>query len=454
MNYADFLASKQWAAPARKIEHGKIHPVLFDYQAESVKRLLNMGCGAAFLDTGLGKTVVQCEWARHIPGRVLFIAPLAVAQQTKREAKIRLGMEIDHCKDGSSTAQYVITNYERIDRFDAAAFAGVVLDESSILKSFMGATKRDLCERFSSTPYRLACTATPAPNDFMEMGNHSEFLGIMPGTEMLTRWFINDAASVGTYRLKGHAIADFWRWVASWSVTAAKPSDLGFSDDGFKLPELHQKIIPVETPLEDAAAEGELFYMPVANAANLHKERRKSIESRVQIAAEMVNGNDRPWLIWCESNDESAALKAAIPDAVEVKGSDSPETKEARLVAFTEGSARVMISKPSICGFGMNWQHCRDMIFSSVSYSYEKYYQAVRRCWRFGQTQPVTVRVLLSDMEIPVWKTVVQKAGRHEEMKINAAASGGAESKRAERIEYESKRFVFPDWVKTKNPYQ
>jgi len=447
MNYKDFLASKEWAAPSRGIEHGEIHPVLFGYQRETVRRLLEMGCGAAFLDTGLGKTAVQCEWARHVPGRVLFVAPLAVAQQTQREAKRLLGMEIEYCKDGTSSAQFVITNYERVTRFDPAAFAGVVLDESSILKSFMGATKRDLCERFASTPYRLACTATPAPNDFMEVGNHSEFLGVMPGTEMLTRWFINDAASVGTYRLKGHAVADFWRWVASWSVTAAKPSDLGFSDEGFILPELRQEILPVESPLGEAAEAGELFYMPVANAANLHKERRKSIEDRVRIAAGAVNGNDRPWLIWCESNEESAALTAAIPDAVEVKGSDSAELKESRLVAFSEGRARVMVSKPSICGFGMNWQHCRDMIFSSVSYSYEKYYQAVRRCWRFGQTQPVHVRVLLSDMEIPVWKTVVEKAGRHEEMKRNSADAGGMDSKRAERVEYKAKSFSFPEWI-------
>ena len=450
MNYHEFLKTKTWALPAVGIEHGEIHYALFEYQKETVKRLLKMGSAAVFLDTGLGKTIVQCEWARHIPGRVLFVAPLAVAQQTKKESKRLLDMDIDHCKDGTSSAHYVITNYERLDKFDGAQFAAVVLDESSILKSFMGSTKRMLCEKFASTPYRLACTATPAPNDYMEIGNHSEFLGVMPGTEMLTRWFINDAASVGVYRLKGHAIDDFWKWVASWSVTASKPSDLGFSDEGFELPPLISEMITVKTELAAPVEDGELFHIPVANAANLHRERRSSMDERIRIAAELVNGNDEPWLIWCESNDESAALAKAIPDAVEVKGSDKADLKEERLVAFSEGRARVMISKASICGFGMNWQHCRNMIFCSVSYSYEKYYQAVRRCWRFGQKHQVKVRVLLSDIEEPVWKVVLSKADRHKEMKANSATASMEESKRAERVEYQERSIKLPNWLESK----
>jgi superfamily II DNA or RNA helicase len=346
MNYHDFLNSKDWSDQCQPIKSDKpVHDALFPYQRESVSRLLRMGRGAAFLDTGLGKTAIQCEWARHVDGRVLFVAPLAVAQQTKAEAARLLQMELDHCKDGSSKAQYVITNYERLDNFRPEDFRAVVLDESSILKSFMGKTKQSLCEKFANTPFRLACTATPAPNDYMELGNHSEFLGIMPGTEMLTRWFINDAASVGTYRLKGHAVTDFWKWIASWSVVAAKPSDLGFSDDGFTLPPLRSEIIKVDSSLEMNASEGLLFDMPVANAANLHRERRKTISERIATIAEMVNGSTEPWVVWCESNEESEALAKAIPDCVEVKGSDSADLKESRLVAFSSGQARVIVSK-------------------------------------------------------------------------------------------------------------
>lgn len=450
MTYLEFIASKDWAVPSEGIRPSSpISETLFPYQRESVKRLLGMGRGAAFLDTGLGKTAIQCEWARHVPGRVLFVAPLAVAQQTQAEAKRLLGMDLDHCKDGTSSARFVITNYERLERFDPSPFAGVVLDESSILKSFMGKTKQSLCESFAKTPYRLACTATPAPNDYMELGNHSEFLGIMPGTEMLTRWFINDAASVGSYRLKGHAVADFWRWVASWSVVAARPSDLGFSDEGFELPPMTSEIITVESELETNHADGLLFDLPVANAANLHRERRKTLGERVSMVAGMVNGSSDPWVVWCESNEESGALAKAIPDSVEVKGSDSLETKESRLTAFSSGEARAIVSKPSICGFGMNWQHCHNMVFASVSYSFEKYYQAVRRCYRFGQKMPVNVRVLLSSVEIPVWRAVLEKASRHEGMKRDAALSGG-KSGRAERLAYEPGQFALPEWLRTK----
>lgn len=449
-DYYAFLQSKDWAIKCEPIKTSKpIHASLFGYQKESVKRLLDMGRGAAFLDTGLGKTVIQCEWARHIDGRVLFVAPLAVAQQTKQEALKLLGMELDHCKTGESKAQYVITNYERLDNFNAEEFTAVVLDESSILKSFMGKTKQSLCEKFANTKYRLACTATPAPNDYMELGNHSEFLGVMPGTEMLTRWFINDAASVGTYRLKGHAISDFWKWVASWSVVASKPSDLGFDDSGFILPKLNSHILPVESDLEMEMGNGMLFDLPVANAANLHKERRKTIKKRVEMIAEMVNGSPDSWVVWCESNDESEALARAIPDCVEVKGSDSADSKESRLVSFSAGESRVIVSKPSICGFGMNWQHCNNMIFCAVSYSFEKYYQAVRRCYRFGQKKNVNVYVLLSDSEIPVWKAVLDKASRHEGMKRDAVM-GTSGAKRAERVEYSERGFDFPDWLASK----
>lgn len=296
--YLDFLAGKKRETAAAGVAHGSIHPALFPFQRETVEFLLSKGRAAAFLDTGLGKTIVQCEWARHIPGEVLIVAPLAVAQQTVAEARKHLGMDIGFSRDGSVAGQWTITNYERLERFDCGRFTGVVLDESSILKGFMSKTKQFLCEAFNCTPCRLACTATPAPNDFMEIGNHSQFLGVMESTEMLTRWFINDQSSTGTYRLKGHAVRPFWEWVGSWAACVSMPSDLGFPDDGYVLPPLEMETRIVTAPLQQGA-DDELFALPVLWTANTHpvellqsgqlsKERAGAIIGRLMEASQIV----------------------------------------------------------------------------------------------------------------------------------------------------------------------
>lgn len=428
MNYTEFLASKKLLPASHPINHNGIHPALFPFQKQVAEFALNKGRAALFLDTGLGKTITQCEWARHIPGEVLIVAPLAVASQTVREARERLGMEVVYSKDGTVSSRITITNYERLEKFDCARFKGVVLDESSILKGFMGKTKQLLCDSFSQTPYRLACTATPAPNDHMELGNHSQFLGVMPSTEMLARWFINDPSKVGVYRVKGHAESDFWQWVGSWAACISKPSDLGFDDGAYNLPPLRMHTHTVNTPMQ-AGEEDELFAMPTSSATDLHRTKRLTIRERCELTAELAN-NGESCLVWCESNEESETLKRLIPDAVEVKGSDDIEDKEERMNAFSEGRARVLISKPSICGFGMNWQHASNMVFASISYSYESFYQAIRREWRFGQKKPVNVHVVISDAELPVWRTIERKAEQHDEMKrqMVKAIMGGQET--------------------------
>lgn len=417
-NYFEFLSTKKEAAlsPA-SIKVQAIHEKLFDFQKDCVDMLLGIGRGAGFLDTGLGKTIIQCEIARQVSGEVLIVAPLAVAYQTIDEAKRHLDLPIHYSKDGSVKERVTITNYERVENFETSQFECVILDESSILKGVNSKTKQMLCERFSMTPFRYAFTATPAPNDYKELGNHAEFLGVMNTMEMLTRWFVHDSANTADWRLKRHAVKDFWEWVSSWAACVSKPSDLGYSNEGYDLPPLNIKTHKIETDTKTAFEEGLLFAMPEVNATSLHAKKRESLEDRVDYVAGLVNRSSEPWIVWCESNDESDALAKAIPDAVEVKGSNAPEQKEDRIMAFTRGAARVIVSKPSICGFGMNWQHCRNIAFASISYSYEQFYQAVRRSWRFGQTRPVNVHVVIADAEIPVWRAIERKSTDHGHMK-------------------------------------
>ncbi len=449
LNYFDYLKTKKETVEANPIKFDEIHDSLFPFQKDVCEHLLKIGRGAAFLDTGLGKTILQCEWARHIPGEVLIIAPLAVAQQTVKEAKKHLGLVIGYSKDGTVTERVTITNYERFHNFDCSRFKGVVLDESSILKGFMSKTKVALCETFKETPYKLACTATPAPNDHMELGNHAEFLGIMPSTEMLSRWFINDPAHVGKYVLKGHAVKPFWQWVASWAACVSKPSDLGYDNGGYDLPPLNITTHKVEVEMKTAFDEGLLFEMPEMNATSLHRKKRESVEDRVALVAGMVNGSDKPFIVWCESNQESELLTKAIPDAVEVKGSDSLDKKEDALVGFSDGKYRVIVSKSSICGFGMNWQHCRNQVFASISYSYEKFYQAVRRSWRFGQDQEVNIDVVIADAEIPVWRAVERKAFDHEGMKEHMKYAIFSKGEKSEiKIDYNpTHKATLPSWL-------
>lgn len=416
MTYQDLLNRKRIKARDHGVTPTEIHPELFDFQRKATEFAIRKGRAALFLDTGLGKTICQLEWARQIPGEVLILAPVAVAPQTVREAKDHLGMDVHHSRDGSVRGKCTITNYERLHIFDAQQFAGVVLDESSILKAFSGKTKQQLCETFKATPYRLACTATPAPNDYMELGNHAEFLGIMPQGQMLARWFINDTANTGDWRLKGHAVESFWEWVATWAVCASKPSDLGGDDTRYILPPLTQRVHVVQVERPPSIETGFLFGHAELSATNMHADKRATMGARVSKAVDLAQTGDH-CLIWCESNAESEALRKAIPDCVEVVGSDDSDAKEAKLDAFSRGEVRVMVTKPSIAGFGLNWQHCNHVIFASLSYSYEAYYQAIRRTWRFGQKRPVQVDAIIADSEQGIWRTIKSKMESHDEMK-------------------------------------
>ena len=417
MDYKTFMARKA----IKHHEFGltkipKMPDSLFDYQKTATQFSLRKGRSGLFLDTGLGKTRCQIVWADIVPDKALILAPVAVAPQTVREGK-EIGIDIHHSRDGKSGGKITITNYERIHLFDLSEFNAVVLDESSILKSFMGKTKNMLCSVFQQTPYRLCCSATPAPNDYMELGNHSDFLSVMPANEMLTRWFINDTMNFGTYRLKGHAVQSFWEWVASWAACASKPSDLGGDDSRHILPPLSVLLHSIEAKLESDLDNGFLFNCAALTATTMHKDKRNTLNDRVAKAAELANKSNDFAIVWCETNDESDALHKAIKDSVEVKGSDDPDSKEEKLDAFTTGKVRVIVTKPSIAGFGLNWQHCNHVIFASLSYSYEQFYQAIRRSLRFGQKRPVLCDVIIADSERSIWETVQNKLDAHEQMK-------------------------------------
>lgn len=312
-----------------------------------------------------------------------------------------------------------------------------MLDESSIIKSFTGATTRKLMKMFAETPFRLACTATPAPNDHMELGQHSQFLGAMASNEMLTRFFIADQTDMGRYRLKGHAVRPFWSWVASWARCVAKPSDLGFSDEGFALPEL--RLVKHEVRADvSVETDGRLFRIPDTSATAIHREKRLTADARADAIAEVVAAEPgEAWIVWCDTDYEADALTARIADAVEVRGSMSDAVKEDRLVGFSEGRVRVLVSKPSIAGFGLNWQHCARMAFVGLSFSYEAFYQAVRRCWRFGQKRPVDVHVAIADTERAIWDVISRKRDDHDAMKTEmVAAMGRATAERRVRLDY------------------
>lgn len=422
--YEDFLAAKLVTAGSHgiTIPAEDLNPVLFDWQREVVAWALQRGRAAIFAACGLGKTFMQIEWAYRIAeetcGRVLILAPLAVAHQTIKEAA-KLGIKVEYARNQEQAhASLVITNYECLADFDPAMFSGVVLDESSILKSFTGKTKRALLEAFAETPYRLACTATPAPNDHMELGNHAEFLGIMERPEMLARWFKHDSGNTSVYRLKKHGERDFWRWVSSWAVCAEKPSDLGdYEDGGFALPPLVIEGHLVADPAR-AQERGKLFLGNAApSATDMWSDKRETAEDRCVLAYGIVASNpDVPWTVWCETNHEADLLAKLLPGSVDVRGSDSLEAKERKLDAFADGEASVIMTKPSIAGFGLNWQHCSDVVFVGLTYSFEKLYQAIRRSWRYGQTKPVTVHLISAESDQGIVAAVERKQGEYDTM--------------------------------------
>ncbi len=421
-DYRRFLRTKEWRVPLAGLDAvPSLNAALFDWQAAIVRWALRRGRACIFADCGLGKTLMQLEWARCVPGRVIVLTPLAVAQQTVAEAA-RFGIDdVAISRDGRSCGKVTITNYEQLHKFNPADFDGVVLDESSILKNYSGATRTAILEAFAQTPFRLACTATPAPNDHMELGNHAEFVGVMSRPEMLATFFCHDGGNTSQWRLKGHAVAPFWRWVASWSMFMRRPSDLGYSDDGFDLPRL--RIVEHDADAEIPPDPGMLFALPALSISDQRRARRGTLAERVDRVAGIVNGEPtEPWVVWCELNDESAALSRAIDGAVEVSGSMDAETKERRLVDFANGLSRVLVTKPSIGGFGMNWQHCARMAFVGLSHSFEQFYQATRRCWRFGQRREVEAHVVVTEIERAVVNNVQRKQRDHETMADEMAA--------------------------------
>lgn len=454
MNYADLIARKGHALTFPGIEPDEIAEHLYPHQRDLARWALRRGRAAIFADTGLGKCPMALEWSRHVAkqGRVLILAPLAVAEQIAREA-VKFGVDAQ-CRRKDDGDRITITNYDMLHAFDPSAFVGVVLDESSILKSFDGSTRKALTEAFASTPFRLCCTATPAPNDFTELGTHAEFLGIKSRVEMLAEFFVHDGGSTADWRLKGHAVVPFWRWVSTWGAVVKKPSDLGHDDAGFVLPPLrmHDHVVAMDREL--AMAAGKLFVDDAVTLQEQRAVRRATIDRRALLAAKLCEG-DEPAIVWCELNDEADAVTAAIPGAVQVAGSDDREVKTERLVGFTEGRHRVVVSKSSICGFGLNWQHCRRVVFVGPSHSYEQTYQAIRRCWRFGQTSPVDVHVIRTDADGPIVANYRRKEADAARMAAEMTAHVGDAVRTAvtgttrEWNEYKpAKRMTVPAWLR------
>lgn len=426
-DYRSFLDGKKPRAMSRGLKViPPLHPSLKPHQRDCVAFGLRQGAWACFLDTGLGKSFVILEWSEKAAsatnGRALILTPLAVAGQMAKEAREKWGMQnVRVIRDQGDVQDGInICNYDRLDKLNPAAFGAVALDESSILKSFTGSTTRALIEAFRDTPFKMAATATPAPNDHMEIGQHAEFLGVMNGTEMLSRFFINDTSTASQkWRLKKHAEQSFWDWMCSWARMAETPADLGHDGSEYILPPFnlhrHRAAGDIRAPA------GELFAGDVSATA-MFAVKRETASARAEMCASLIP-QDEPCLIWCDTDAEADALMAAIPEATEVRGSMTAEKKEAALAAFSDGTARILITKPSVAGFGMNWQHCRIMIFAGRTFSYEAWYQAVRRCWRFGQKRQVECHIIVAEGDDQIGRVIDRKAEGHAEMKRAMAAA-------------------------------
>jgi len=419
--YAEFLAHKSFTDVSAGFDIEPSNQHLFDFQRDITRWALRRGRAAIFADTGLGKTLMQVSWAEEVTRKIdkpaLIIAPLCVAQQTVDEAR-KFGIEVIYRRDqpfDNELDHYriIITNYEMIDHFDIDSFGAVVLDESSILKHHDSKTRARLIAACNKVPYRLTCTATPSPNDFMELGSQSEFLGIMTQAEMLAMFFIHDGKDTSKWRLKGHGKTKFWAWLSTWAVVVRKPSDLGYSNEGYDLPGL----VVNDHIVQSQAMEGELFPKIAETLQDRRSAQRATIDERSQVVANLANeSSSEPWIIWCHLNAEADALRKSIDGAVEVRGSDSMEQKESSLMGFSRGDHRVMITKPSIAGFGLNWQHCANVAFVGLSDSFEAYYQAVRRCYRFGQNRIVNVHLVHAESEGAVKANLDRKQRQHEEI--------------------------------------
>ena len=411
-----------------------------------------LGNGIWCHNTGLGKSLIEIDFARQVAEETgkpsLILTPLAVAGQMVREGQ-KFGIDVRKIREQSEVgAGVMVANYERLPKLDPSAFGAIVLDESGILKSFGGKTSSALCNAFRETRFKLAATATPAPNDHMEIGQHSDFLNVMPGPEMLSRWFIADQKRMGAYRLKGHAVESFWQWVASWSRCATLPSDLGGDDTGYVLPEVIRKVHQVRAD-RSQNTQDMLFRIPEMSATSFHAEKRLTLQQRCEKAAELAN-HDKPVTVWCETNEESAILSRMIDGAIEVHGALDVDEKERRLLGFADGQYRAMVTKPKLAGFGVNWQHCAHAVFASISFSYEQHYQAVRRSHRFGQSETVRNDIVISDTEAQVWQIVQRKSSDHDTMKrAMATAMRGAQSFAGLRMAYgDREKMKMPHWLK------
>lgn len=424
MSYTDFIERKSQLGDMAGFEPVWMPEFLFDFQQALAEWAVRKGRAAIFADCGMGKTPMQLTWAenvtRHAQKPVLILTPLAVSPQTVREAA-KFGIEAARSRDGEPKANITITNYNQLHKFNWQDFAGVACDESSILKSFDGALKQEITEFMRKVPYRSLWTATAAPNDYTELGTSSEALGYLGHVDMLNMFFKNDRNNSATkrmygeapeWRFKGHAEEKFWKWVTSWARAVRTPRDLGFDADGFDLPPLleNEHMVDIHEP-----PPGALFVVPAATLWEQRQERKRTIQERCERAASLVKDTGQSAIVWCHMNAEGDLLESLIPDAVQVSGSDSDDAKEDKLLMFQDGTARVLITKPVIGAWGLNFQHCSHIVYFP-SHSYEQYYQAVRRCWRFGQQNPVTVDVVLTEGERKVRENLSRKAESADEM--------------------------------------
>lgn len=423
MRYHDFIKKKAKCGNIDDGIGGKISDVLYPFQRHLVEVALKKARYCIFADCGLGKTIMQLEWARHVSeqcGDVLIFAPIAVAEQTVAEAT-KIGLHVHHSRDGSINRGVNITNYEKIHKFSPDGLSGVVLDESSILKAYSGKTKQQIIDFASGVRFRLACTATPAPNDYEEIGNHSEFVGKMRRVEMLSTFFSHDGGDTSKWVLKGHGEKPFWRWMASWSCALKSPTDIGYDGSGFVLPELrmHNHVV--------ASDSGDRLFCVHASTLNERRAARKSsINDRIAVASSLADCDDS-FLAWCNLNAEGEALASSIPGSVEVAGRHDERHKESSMLGFSAGKFRVMVTKPSIAGHGMNWQHCNKMAFVGLSDSYEEMYQAIRRCWRYGQKRPVDVHIVISDAEGAVMDNIKRKNAQADLMFSEMVSAFGSD---------------------------
>ena len=448
LSYDEFILSKRTKSISAGFDDNA-PDYLYPFQRVLFDRSCKRGRSAVFADCGLGKTPLQLAWsnavAKKINGKVLIITPLAVAEQTAREG-VKFGVECKVCRSADDVASGVnVTNFEMLHKFSPNMFHGVVLDESSILKSFSGSVRNEITQFVKHIPYRIACSATPAPNDYIEILNHSDFLDVMSVKEAIALFFKQDGNTTHKWRIKRHAERDWWAWLASWATACRNPIDLGFRDSRFELPPLrtHQHIVDGHT------TDGYLFPVEAVTLDDQRKASRETVLQRAEMAAALVNQNTRPWIVWCFTNSEADALRKQIPDAVEIRGSDEPEKKAERLLGFSDQKYRVLITKPSIAGWGLNWQHCADMAFVGLSHSYEQYYQAVRRCWRFGQSYPVNAHIICTENDGAILSNIERKERECAEMMRQLVKHINTEyAHRKDDGRYKGKQLVsIPKWI-------